>query len=116
MEGSESILLISRADDAPKPEVSVRQADGTLVIPRATGPASWVSALRERKWDLILSPPDLLLEHAFERGQREVLELIAAGAPLAQQLEQIVLLIEAQAPGMLCSILLLDRQQGRLHT
>ncbi len=116
MEGSDSILLISRADDAPKPEVSVRQADGTVVVPQATGPAGWVAALRGRKWDLILSPPDLLLEHAFERGQREVLELIAAGGPLAQQLEQIVLLIEAQAPGMLCSILLLDRDQSRLHT
>ncbi len=116
MAGSNSILLISRADDGPSPAVSVRQADGTLVVPRTIGPAGWVSAVRERDWDLILSPPELLLEHAFERGQREVLELIASGAPLAQQLEEIVLLIEAQAPDMICSILLLDRHLGRLHT
>ena len=47
--------------------------------------------------DLLITRTDH--EHAFERGQREVLELIAAGAPLGKQLEQIVLLIEAQAPG-----------------
>jgi PAS domain S-box-containing protein len=58
----------------------------------------------------------MLMEHAFERGQREVLELIAAGAPLTKQLERIVLLIEAQAPGMTCSILLLERAQGRLRS
>ncbi|HEX2881578.1 MAG TPA: ATP-binding protein [Polyangiaceae bacterium] len=58
----------------------------------------------------------LAAERAFESGQREVLELIASGAAQATLLEQIVRLIEAQSPGMICSILLLDREQGRLRT
>jgi PAS domain S-box-containing protein len=45
---------------------------------------------------------------AFGAGQRAVLEQIAAGAPLATALDAIVRLIEQQADGMLCSILLLD--------
>ncbi|HKU45231.1 MAG TPA: ATP-binding protein [Polyangiales bacterium] len=50
---------------------------------------------------------------AFELGQREVLERIAAGAPLGELLEHIVRLIEAQADGMLCSILILDGDRLR---
>jgi hypothetical protein len=52
---------------------------------------------------------------AFEEGQREVLESIAMGNPVPEVLEQIVRLIERQEEGMLCSILLLDRQTGQLH-
>src|SRR6185436_16596649 len=52
---------------------------------------------------------------AFEEGQREVLESIAMGSPLPEVLEQIVTLIERQGDGMLCSILLLDQESGRLH-
>jgi GAF domain-containing protein len=51
---------------------------------------------------------------AFEEGQREVLESIAMGNPLPEILEQIVLLVERQGDGMLCSILLLDRAKGRV--
>jgi signal transduction histidine kinase/ActR/RegA family two-component response regulator len=47
----------------------------------------------------------------FETSEREVLERIAGGAPLADVLEEIVRLVEGQAPGMCCSILLLDREQ-----
>src|SRR5262245_34868136 len=50
---------------------------------------------------------------AFELGQREVLERIAAGAPLDELLEHIVRLIEAQADGMLCSILSLEDNRLR---
>ena len=46
----------------------------------------------------------------FLAGQRDVLEGIAGGAPLATVLTSIVRLIEEQASGMLCSILLLDRE------
>ncbi|MDB4979566.1 MAG: multi-sensor hybrid histidine kinase, partial [Myxococcales bacterium] len=52
---------------------------------------------------------------AFGSGQREILEAIATGAPLAQVLERIVLLIEGRAAGMRCSILLLDREKGRVR-
>jgi PAS domain S-box-containing protein len=47
----------------------------------------------------------------FDASEREVLEWIAGGAPLGDVLESIVRLVEQQAPGMCCSILLLDREQ-----
>ena len=49
------------------------------------------------------------------RGQTHVLERIARGAPLPEVLDAIVTLIESAAPGMLCSILLLDREGRRLR-
>jgi PAS domain S-box-containing protein len=54
-------------------------------------------------------------EAAFEEGQRDVLERIAGGRPLADVLQLIVLLIERQGAEMLCSILLLDQESGRLR-
>lgn len=48
-------------------------------------------------------------------GQARVLERIARGAPLQDVLEAIVTLIESAAPGMLCSILLIDRDGKRLR-
>jgi PAS domain S-box-containing protein len=47
---------------------------------------------------------------AFDASERDVLERIAGGAPLVDVLERIVRLVERQAPGMCCSILLLDRE------
>ena len=116
MAGKDSILLVKRAADAPAPDVRLERADGTALIPQTVGPDDWISAVRRQHWDLVLCPQNLLCELAFERGQRDVLELIASGAPLAQQLERLVLLIEEQAPGMTCSILLLNPNQGRLRT
>jgi PAS domain S-box-containing protein len=113
---SDRILLITATDDDPPFPFILQRPDGTRVGPHAAGPSSWISAVREHEWDLVLCQPELVREHAFERGQREVLELIAAGAPLSAQLEHIVLLIEAQAPGMVCSILLFDRDRKTLHT
>jgi signal transduction histidine kinase/ActR/RegA family two-component response regulator len=53
---------------------------------------------------------------AFDASERDVLERIAGGAPLADVLERIVRLVEDQAPGMTCSILLLDREQQCVRT
>src|SRR5712692_2026843 len=47
-------------------------------------------------------------EEAFRLGQSRILEMIAANAPLSEILKRLVLLIEEQSPGMLCSILLLS--------
>jgi PAS domain S-box-containing protein len=47
-------------------------------------------------------------DHAFAAAQRAVLEAIALGHPLAQVLQTIVELIEAQSPGMMCSIVLIE--------
>jgi PAS domain S-box-containing protein len=47
-------------------------------------------------------------------GQRRVLEQIATGVPLKEILETLVRLIEAQAEGMRCVVLLADPSQQRL--
>jgi signal transduction histidine kinase len=48
-------------------------------------------------------------EEFFRAGQSDVLEMIAADAPLADVLTSLVLLMEGQAEGLRCSILLLNR-------
>ncbi|MDM4767793.1 diguanylate cyclase [Pelomonas sp. SE-A7] len=45
---------------------------------------------------------------SFYAGQGQLLELIARGAPLAETLQRLALLIEAQSAGLYCSVLLLD--------
>ncbi|MES1186587.1 MAG: ATP-binding protein [Myxococcales bacterium] len=52
---------------------------------------------------------------SFSDGQRKVLEQVASGVPLPKVLHALAKLIEAQAPGMLCSILLVDEERGALH-
>ena len=47
-------------------------------------------------------------EENFRAGQSRILEMIAANAPMGDILKRLVLLIEAQSPGMLCSVLLLS--------
>ena len=46
-------------------------------------------------------------EEAFRLGQSRILQRFAANAPLSEILERLMLLIEQQSPGMLCSVLLL---------
>jgi len=48
-------------------------------------------------------------EEFFRAGQSRVLEMIAADLPLPEVLEALVLLMEGQAEGLRCSILLLQR-------
>jgi signal transduction histidine kinase len=48
-------------------------------------------------------------EEFFRAGQSHVLEMIAADAPLSEVLTSLVLLMEGQAEGLRCSILLLNR-------
>jgi PAS domain S-box-containing protein len=48
-------------------------------------------------------------EELFRAGQSQVLEMIAADAPLLEVLKSLVLLMEEQAEGLRCSILLLNR-------
>jgi signal transduction histidine kinase len=54
------------------------------------------------------------MDSLFE-GQWQILERVAQGAPQPEVLEAIVRLIESQAPGMLCSILLFDASRQTLH-
>ena len=44
----------------------------------------------------------------LRKGQGHVLEMIARGAPLTDTLDQLMLLIESQSDGVICSVMLLD--------
>ena len=52
--------------------------------------------------------------NSFDTGQHHVLEKVASGGPLPIVLEAIVLLVEQQAKGMLCSVLLVDEEHQTL--
>ena len=52
--------------------------------------------------------PLVIDEQGLQEGQQKVGEMIAANTPLAEILENLVLMIEAQSPDMLCSVLLLS--------
>jgi len=53
--------------------------------------------------------------NSFHTEQWKVIEAVAGGAPLASLLESIVRLVERQAKGMLCSILLYDPETRTLR-
>lgn len=50
-------------------------------------------------------------QREFEKGQREILEWVARGRPLADVLDTIVRLIEREADDVVCSILLVDAER-----
>jgi PAS domain S-box-containing protein len=54
-------------------------------------------------------------EEAFRTGQSQVLEMIARGEPLEMVLTSLMLLIEAQAEEMLCSVLLLSEDGAHVR-
>jgi GAF domain-containing protein len=54
-------------------------------------------------------------DEAFRAGQNRILERLAASAPLKEILERLVLLIEAQSPDMLCSVLLLSEDGDHIR-
>ncbi|MEW5975736.1 MAG: PAS domain-containing protein [Acidobacteriota bacterium] len=91
---------------------------------------------KDGSWRWILSQADLILDgrkqpvrmlgshiDITERkrtgdllsGQNKVLEMVAVGAPLPDTLTELIRVVEAQAPEMLCSILLLDEEGLRLR-
>jgi GAF domain-containing protein len=53
-------------------------------------------------------PPVAKSDEDFQAGQSRVLAMVAANVPLPEILNALVLLIEAQSPDMLCSVLLLS--------
>lgn len=48
-------------------------------------------------------------------AQRQLLEMVAMGAPLEEILQELVKVVEAQAPGAICSILQTSSDGTRLH-
>ncbi len=55
------------------------------------------------------------LDDMLRTGQGRLLEMVARGAPLAETLDSLMLLIESQSDGVLCSVLLLDEDGIHIH-
>jgi|GEM_PF-538942 signal transduction histidine kinase/PAS domain-containing protein len=56
------------------------------------------------------------LAEAMRSGQSALLEMVAKGAPLIPTLNHLLLLIEGQSRGVLCSIMLLDDDGVHMHS
>lgn len=56
------------------------------------------------------------LAEALRAGQNNLLEMIARGAPLQATLERMLLMIEGQSRGVLCSIMLLSKDGKTMHS
>ena len=87
------------------------------------GNKRWVSLSASRlelakEPGILIHAVDFTPRHQAEgllEAQREILELIAGGAPLQQTLEALANVVEREAPGMLAVALLLDKEGKRLH-
>src|SRR6478672_8869245 len=93
-EDLEKTQILNRTLDNNSPEPSEAAAAKTAKLPRLDSGAFRIAA--ENK------------EEEFRIGQSRILQKLAANAPLSEILERLVLLIEAQSPGMVCSVLLLS--------
>ena len=93
-EDLEKTQIQNRSLESHAPEPSEDAAAKTAKLPRLDSGAFRIAS--ENK------------EEEFRIGQSRILQKLAANAPLSEILERLVLLIEAQAPGMLCSVLLLS--------
>ena len=60
-------------------------------------------------------PIDEKNDETFEAGQKRVLKMIAFNSPLSEILTNLVTLIEAQSPEMLCSVLLLSADGNHIE-
>src|SRR6266571_9103312 len=80
-----------------------------IAAPRARGHQD-----RQGSSSMTTSATDQKTRAALIDSQRRVLERIANGAPLGEILETMVKLIEEQAHGMRCAVLLADARQQRL--
>src|SRR5829696_3576609 len=93
-EDLETTQILNRSLDGNSTEPTEASAAKTAKLPRIdTGPLKSESEKKEEE---------------FRIGQSRILQRLAANAPLSEILERLVLLIEAQSPGMLCSVLLLS--------
>lgn len=108
--------LMERKSSVSGFECEVRRKDGSTV---------WVSetarAIRDDKGKIIFYEgffediSERKRAEALRDEQSQLLEMIATDAPLGKILERLVLLIESQAQGMLCSVLLFDESEKKLR-
>ena len=91
----------NRATESKSTESSEAAAAKTAKLPRLDSGAFRLEAAKK--------------EDEFCIGQSRILQKLAANAPLNQILERLLLLIEDQAPDMLCSVLLLSEDGDHIR-
>ena len=94
-EDLEKTQILNRTLESNSTEPTEAAAAKTAKLPRLDSGAYRIASAEKK-------------EEEFRLGQSRILQKLAANAPLSDILERLVLLIEAQAPGMLCSVLLLS--------
>jgi len=74
--------------------------------------AGWRNA-RRRLAECVREREDLANSSLVIEEERRMLELVAKGAPLSEVLNTLTLAIERISPGAICTVMLLDEEQGR---
>jgi diguanylate cyclase (GGDEF)-like protein len=74
--------------------------------------AGWCNA-RRRLAECVRERMDLANSSLVIEEERRMLELVASGAPLSEVLNTLTLAIERLSPGAICTVMLLDEEQGR---
>ena len=84
------------------PEGTTRylQAVGQSVVKPSSAPGEFVG--------ILMDVTERRLAEALRDGESRILQMIAREAPLEEILENLVLVVESQFAGLLCSVLLLD--------
>lgn len=95
-------------DDVDKTQIQNQSSETQSADTRAIDPATAKTAQLPRLDPGPFKTPAEKKEENFRLGQNEILRRLAANAPLSEILKRLVLLIEAQSPDMLCSVLLLS--------
>ncbi len=123
-------LLFREEDRAAMPARARRRAEGVtesyeIEVRTRSGEYLWTSfsvapmASASGKFSgsmaILTDVTDRRRLEELSAGQRTVLELIAGGAPLPETLAELLRVVEAQHPEMLCSVLLLDRDGTHLR-
>src|SRR5262245_556909 len=91
------------------PAIWIRSPNLVIAVLSAFAASVWAAAALEKQ-RLDAKAADLL-----RTGRKRVLELIARDAGLDEVLNELLRTTEAQSPGMLCSVLLLDEDRQRLR-
>jgi len=91
------------------PSTWARSPNLTASVLSAFGASVYVAATLDRQ-RLARKQAELL-----QAGQKRVLELVARDGKLSDVLDEVLRTVEEQAPGMLCSVLLVDEDGRRLR-
>jgi PAS domain S-box-containing protein len=106
--------VLQRGETVPPHEIRVRRLDGTYIDVEARGGPYVIDGARGIQF-VARDVTERKRGAAFLARQTATLERIAAGAPLPEVLDEIVRMVEEQLPGVVGSILILDRDGRHLR-